>query len=43
MIWGLIIGIAVGVLFKPQIETAVVRVIKAIKDNTSGPDDKIPE
>lgn len=43
MIWGLIIGIAVGVLFKPQIEMAVVRVIKAVKDNTTGPDDQIPD
>lgn len=43
MFWGLIIGIAIGVLFKPQIETAAIRVIKAIKDNTSGPDDQIPD
>jgi hypothetical protein len=33
MLLGLIIGIAIGFFFKPQIETVVVKVIRMIKDN----------
>ena len=33
MIWGLIIGIAIGWLFKPQIDKGVQKVVRMIKDN----------
>jgi hypothetical protein len=33
LILGLIIGIAIGFFFKPQIEGFVVKVIRMIKDN----------
>jgi hypothetical protein len=32
MLFGLIIGVAIGFFFKPQIETAVVKVIRKIKE-----------
>ena len=33
MFWGLIIGVAIGYFFKPQIDRLVYRVIRTIKDN----------
>ncbi len=33
MILGLVIGIAIGFFFKPQIEKVVVKVIRTIRDN----------
>ncbi len=40
MIWGFIIGVVVGVLFKPQIMTLVNRGVRLIKENTSTTDDE---
>ncbi len=33
MFWGIVIGVAVGYFFKPQIDRVVHRAIRAIKDN----------
>ena len=33
MFWGLVIGVAVGYFFKPQIDGIVHRAVRAIKDN----------
>jgi len=33
MFWGLIIGVAVGYFFKPQLDRAVHRVVRTIRDN----------
>jgi hypothetical protein len=32
MIFGLIVGIAIGFFFKPQIEAAAIKAIRAIKE-----------
>lgn len=33
MLFGLIIGVAIGFFFKPQIEKVAVKIIRTIKDN----------
>jgi hypothetical protein len=38
MFFGLIIGVAIGFFFKPQIEKVVVKVIRMVKDNSKKDD-----
>ena len=33
MFWGLVIGVALGYFFKPQLDRALHRVVRAIRDN----------
>lgn len=35
MIFGVIVGVAIGYFFKPQLDRLVGRVIRAIRDNRS--------
>ena len=39
MIFWLIVGVAVGYFFKPQIDVGVKKVVRMIQDNTKDDDD----